>query len=249
MINLSNVAHGYSLIERHDVRVGRVDISRDDFQRLRSESKTDRQNPSLSDAWLSLDFVPQNADSSFVGHLFGSELYVRGNRTVLYPEGWVEGERWRNLSAPQPNIDGHPKTYTRVVKPVVMTELGFHDMNAMTGLGLVINTRTHCRPVGKESAEEQIAQEALREQITEDEWRRYMRTGFLCVRGSSGMVYQIERIATHVSVWKGGTKVAAICSYIKDRAVPPTDKVLAFKTIVETDEQELWRRGNVYKFA
>ena len=46
-----------------------------------------------------------------------------------------------------------------------------------------------------------------------------------------------------------GRMVREVCVYIKDDGVPLTDKVIAFKTIIEADEPSFLKMGNVYQMA
>lgn len=93
---------------------------------------------------------------------------------------------------------------------------------------------------------ELVAIETLREEITESEFRKYMKFGFINVYGLSGKIYQIFRNQTHVKVWEHGKVIEEVCVYIPDSTVPPTDKVIAFKVMIETDELEFKLCGNVY---
>lgn len=94
---------------------------------------------------------------------------------------------------------------------------------------------------------EQIALETLREEITERELRKYLRYGFILVKGASGKTYQIFRNSWHTKVWLGGKLVEEICVRLDSASkVPPTDNVIAFKRMVETDESEFRQCGNVY---
>ena len=103
-------------------------------------------------------------------------------------------------------------------------------------------------PLKASTVEEKVAMEALRESLTENEWRRYLTRGFILVRGSSGKRYQIFRDKWHTKVWDKGKVVSEICARISG-AVPPTDNVIAFKTMIEADERQFERIGNVYKMA
>jgi hypothetical protein len=94
---------------------------------------------------------------------------------------------------------------------------------------------------------EQIAVETLREEITEQELRKYLRYGFILVKGASGKTYQIFRNSWHTKVWLGGKLVEEICVRLDSTSkVPPTDNVIAFKHMLETDESEFRQCGNVY---
>ena len=94
---------------------------------------------------------------------------------------------------------------------------------------------------------EERAINTLREEISETDYRRYIARGFINVPGASGRVYQIFRRNPHVKVWLRGTLVEEICIVIQDSRVPPTDKLIAFKTMIEADEEQFRKFGNVYK--
>lgn len=96
---------------------------------------------------------------------------------------------------------------------------------------------------------EKAALESLREMISEEEFRKYLKRGFISVRGRSGKDYQIFRDRWHAKVRMRGRVVAEVCSRIKDDHVPMTDNVIAFKTMIEADEAEFERAGNVYRMT
>jgi len=93
---------------------------------------------------------------------------------------------------------------------------------------------------------ENTAIETLREEITESEFRNYLKRGFINVMGSSGKTYQIFRDKQHIKVWYSGNVIEEICVSIRDYKIPPTDKLIAFKTMIETDETEFKKLGNIY---
>jgi len=94
-------------------------------------------------------------------------------------------------------------------------------------------------------ANEWAAMQTLREMITETEYRKYIRDGFISVRGQSGKVYQIFRNRWHTKVYFRGELVEEICVRLKGSA-PPTDNVIAFKTMIEFDEEYFASLGNRY---
>ena len=100
--------------------------------------------------------------------------------------------------------------------------------------------------LSKASPEEIVALESLRETVSEDEWKRYIKRGFILVRGSNGREYQLFRDKWHAKVRVKGKVVAEICSRLSS-TVPPTDNVIAFKTMIEVDENQFEKAGNVYK--
>lgn len=90
--------------------------------------------------------------------------------------------------------------------------------------------------------------QTLREIITESEYRHYLKYGFILVKALSGRVYQVFRNRNHTRVYEKGQCVQEMCVRIKDAKIPPTDNVIAFKTIIETDEKQFAAISNVYKF-
>jgi len=95
---------------------------------------------------------------------------------------------------------------------------------------------------------ERIAMETLREVISETEFRKYIKYGFIMVKGQSGDNYQIFRNRSHTKVWRAGKVIEEVCVRIKyEQGVPPTDNVIAFRTIIQTDELAFKKLGNVYK--
>jgi len=96
---------------------------------------------------------------------------------------------------------------------------------------------------------EQTAIDTLRDMISEREYRKYTKYGFILVRGRSGKTYQIFRDRSHTKVWKKGRIVEEVCVRIKDDNIPPTDNLIAFKTMIETDEEEFRNIGNIYNMS
>lgn len=232
MLTLNKIIEGFTEIEQRDVRVGRVDVPYSVFSEILKDT-TLRETINIHGMGHA---VPLNAPRR-VGVLWGADVYLGGKDVVVKPEGWDDGTRWG--CGVRDNL----------VRPFVVTEIGIREQWDIGNLTILV--RTHCKPVGWPNAPEQMALETLRESLTEDEYRRYLKTGFLNVTGRSGRTYQIPRgsgYSPHVVVWERGKKVADICIYLKDDLTPPTDRVIAFKAIIEADEQELWQRGNVFKY-
>ena len=117
---------------------------------------------------------------------------------------------------------------------------------------LIIQIKSRASSIEKypgESEPERRALETLREIISEEEFRKYLRYGFILVKGKSGATYQVFRNASHCKVWLNGQVIEEVCVQIKDKQVPKTDKLIAFKTIIETSEEQFKKLGNVYKMA
>lgn len=113
---------------------------------------------------------------------------------------------------------------------------------------LTIIVKSRANPIKNVPENEQVAIETLREMITEAEFRKYIKDGFILVRGRSGRVYQIFRDRHHTKVWEKGKLVEEVCVRIDSKAnVPPTDNVIAFRTAIMCSEDEFRKLGNVYK--
>jgi hypothetical protein len=91
--------------------------------------------------------------------------------------------------------------------------------------------------------EEITALQLLRGLVGQDEFRRYLKYGFLMVRGASGLRYQIKRGRHAIDVWNERGRVHGICVYLAGN-YPPTDDTITRMLMAERDELELWRRGN-----
>jgi hypothetical protein len=112
-------------------------------------------------------------------------------------------------------------------------------------LTILMKNRNSSIPVNQETPEYQ-ALLTLREMITEAEFRKYLKDGFLLVQ-IKNKTYQIFRDKPHTKVYQDGKLVEEVCVRIKDKKIPPTDNVIAFKTILETSEDQLRSMANVYK--
>jgi len=129
--------------------------------------------------------------------------------------------------------------------PDESSTISIHKSRLKSNLIVCVKSRTSL--ITNAAENEQIALETLRESISETEYRKYLKYGFVLVKGNSGDTFQIFRNKSHTKVWRNGKVIEEICVRIKDLSVPKTDNVLAFKTIIEADENEFRKLGNVYK--
>ena len=102
-------------------------------------------------------------------------------------------------------------------------------------LNLVPVIKSRANPIAA-TGNEVVALETLHQIITEAEFRKYLKYGFVLVKGASGATYQIFRNKSHTRVFVGGKLVEEICVRIKDATVPATDNVIAFKTMIEAGD-------------
>jgi len=148
------------------------------------------------------------------------------------------------------NIDQCEYTFKEcVIEPPTPAEIRFETRQRIKS-NLTIITPSRTRLITSVPKNEQVAMETLREAITEMEYRKYIKDGFILVKGRSGRVYQIFRDKHHTKVWEKGKVVEEVCVRIKTSFnVPPTDNVIAFRTLVLYSEEEFKKLGNVYKRA
>ena len=115
---------------------------------------------------------------------------------------------------------------------------------------LIICRKARNIPATAESPKELVAMETLREMISESEYRKYLKYGFVMVKGKSGDTYQIFKNRSHTNVWRGGKLVEEICVRLAWSNIPKTDNVIAFKTMIESGAEDAFKKaGNVYKMA
>lgn len=142
---------------------------------------------------------------------------------ISYPHVW--GNVWRN-------------TPTEVFKEKLRSNLIIN-----------VKSRSDATQYPEETEPERKALETLREVVTEAEFRKYLRYGFVLVKGESGKTYQVFKNKSHCRVWLNGKLIEEVCVRIKDKEVPLTDNVIAFKTMIEASEVDFKKLGNVYKMA
>lgn len=113
--------------------------------------------------------------------------------------------------------------------------------------GYDIHIHVRGNPVTATHENEKTALQTFREMVTEKEYRKYLRYGFINIKAASGKIYQICRENAHVKVWKSGLLLEEICVRISNQRIPPTDRVIALMIMIETDEKAFRNLGNIYK--
>ena len=149
-------------------------------------------------------------------------------------------------------FDSSPFRVTQVGTEIIakVTMRNAVKRTVQDNLTINVKTRVSSMLLTKVSAEEMVALETLREMVSESEFRKYVKDGFILVRGDSGRVYQVFRNRHHSIVWYRGKVVEEVCVRIRsDLNVPPTDNVIAFKVMIEANEEEFRNQGNVYRMA
>ena len=122
---------------------------------------------------------------------------------------------------------------------------------------LIITRKSRGLPRFDESTPEGRARALLREMVTEREFLRYLKRGCVTVIGKTGLRYEVygETIDVYAKTVDGKyKKVESICLVFKDHAnLPPTDKVIMRKLMIEADEfgmrsiSNRWATGSLDK--
>jgi hypothetical protein len=82
--------------------------------------------------------------------------------------------------------------------------------------------------------------------ISETDFRKYVKYGFVSIDAPSKRTYQIFRNNSHVKVWENGLLIEEICISILDSSIPLTDKVIALIIMILSDESTFRSMGNIY---
>lgn len=98
---------------------------------------------------------------------------------------------------------------------------------------------------GNAGGNEIVALTLLKQMVSEDVFKKYLKYGFVTVRGESGLYYQVQRKSHIINVWHNGKMISTLCVYLQDQSIPPTDEVVAKMLICECDEVDIWRRANI----
>ena len=140
--------------------------------------------------------------------------------------------------------DGYPlECYTVYRESTPETPIEVKRRELKSQLTIIVKSRA--QEVYTFPDNELVAMQTLREMITEIEYRKYIKDGFITVRGQSGKIYQIFRERSHTKVYYQGELIEEICVRLQGNT-PPTDSVIAFKTMIEVDEENFAALGNRY---
>lgn len=80
------------------------------------------------------------------------------------------------------------------------------------------------------------ARETLRRVIGEQNYRYFLRTGFINARGKSGILYRICR-GHMVDAWKNGEHIERLCVYLKGDFTPADELITKFLMILNNEDQ------------
>ena len=249
------VINAFADIEKHDLRVNRVVLDRTKYHELAlSKDFIDVyvNNPELVRGGARRGERGRN----FVGELWGAGIELGDESKVFSEPGYIpltpetKDEWYPNGSLYPRDLrpdESRPEYSVDIDFSTDFSNKGYlrYKLKALKN-NLTIIVRSRADFFHNVPRNEWRAIETLREMISETEFRKYMKYGFILVKGASGCVYQVFRRGNHTKVWFNGELLEEVCAYISDRDIPPTDKVIAFKAIIEAEEEEFKKLGNVY---
>lgn len=224
-------------VEKRDIRVKRIVIEEERFRQLAIRKSYHH--------WISNNpfIYPEiNRSTNIVAKLFGIDLEIGKENKVYGEEGFL----------PRRPIEYPPLQFDARAHPCFTADINFGKPKYKLCLiknNLIFVVKSRADYLYHYSKSEWKAIETLREMLSEKEFKRYLVYGFITVKGKSGKVYQIFRTKAHTKVWSGGNLIEEVCVRIKDKGIPFTDNVIAFKTMIETNEEDFRSIGNVYKMT
>lgn len=93
---------------------------------------------------------------------------------------------------------------------------------------------------------EMRARETLRRVLGEQKFRDYVKTGFVCVRAKSGLVYQIFPAHGVTAVYDNGKMVERLCVVLVGD-FPPTDSLIMRYLLILNNEDEFRAKANTHR--
>ncbi len=200
--------------------------------------------------YINYDYTRLNAAATYkLSYTYDSPM---GNWTIplrIHPSNALTDNEY--VVIPSDYAD-YQYDYSYVYKPRVIAKedmLQMRRSELRSNLVIHVKSRNEISKYPGEAEPERKALETLREIVTETEFRKYLRYGFVLVKGQSGKMYQVFKNKSHCKVWLNGKVVEEVCVRIKNKEIPLTDNVIAFKTMIETSEEGFKKLGNVYKMA
>jgi hypothetical protein len=99
----------------------------------------------------------------------------------------------------------------------------------------------------KENDPEAKARGLLREMVGNEQFRNYVRKGFVTVKGASGIIYKVSQdgIRSYARTPAGGYKQFEHICVVFRQALPPTDAVAMRLLLLRYDEFAMRARANV----
>ena len=205
--------------------------------------------------YLSSDYLPYytTTTATITNFTAGNNVFYFPKNTTSSTAGTfvtlgngVDGSNIRIIS-PSGTASSGTITITSTNDTIGYSYISNRDIfKARIKSNLLVRVQQRQRYLSNVLPQEQRARDVLRDMLTEQEWRRYVTNGFIMVKGSH-FWYQIFATGG-VDVYLDGKKIHHICVHT-DQKCPPTDHIINMKTLVEIDEEMLWRSGNIRRLA
>ena len=244
---LNCIADAMAKIEINDLRVDKITLEKDRYDELITKKGSLDYLCQKEDFLIDGDPITTEEEEALIGSLFGAKLEIADESKVYSERGFIPSGLYveENMHNDNWRMDFEIKFDT--LSP---NRFKRKLLQLKKNLTIIVKSRA-TGWAGSQSGfripqSEKVAIETLREMITETDFRKYIIHGFILVKGRSGRVYQIFRNRDHTKIWEKGKLVEEVCVRIKDRKIPPTDNLIAFKVLIETDENEFKKLGNVY---
>jgi len=226
--------NAFAEIEKHDIRVTDMQLERTKYRQM-------LQTLPHQDIISRVIETRDRGIDNLIGYMYGAKLRI-------VDDG--QGSKVFGTKHMKPSYHLNPyeakfKNNCLEADIAFLNNAEFKILQIKNNLTIIVKSRAeffNCIPKN-----EWTAIETLREMITEAEFRKYLKYGFILVKGQSGKIYQIFRSKRHTKVWQDGQLVEEVCVRIKDKNIPPTDNIIAFKALIETSEDEFKKLGNVYR--
>lgn len=127
------------------------------------------------------------------------------------------------------------------------------DVENMATMGIQVanNVRRWRRMQAREEKDREkarkVARKLLRQNISPQLWREFLRKKEFHVTGSDGRLYRVShQIGSNVTLVVDGVDVARYCLVPKEHAwIPEPDMMLAVKLMLETNARKFLRIANV----
>lgn len=109
---------------------------------------------------------------------------------------------------------------------------------------LIISSRKHIKIT--DNSQELRARETLRRILGEDRYQRFLKDGFVTIRGRSGKTYQVFPNTHFTNVYLDGEMIERLCVVLKGN-FPPTDSLIMRYLLILNDEEDFRRHAIVHR--
>jgi hypothetical protein len=106
----------------------------------------------------------------------------------------------------------------------------------------IVFVRTHCPTL---NLREQRARQTLQRLVGQEQYRNFLRKGFISIRAASGRTYQIFAGSNMTCVWEHGKMIKKLCVTLKGDFTP-TDVLIMRYILLTTDENKFWQQANQF---